>query len=159
MKATALMVFSDSKLVVNQVSGEYEAKDERMAKYQALVRAEIKKFAAIRLEQIDHEENSAADELAGLASAQTAFPNPLMIEFLPRPSIEEPESAEVFCTDLGPSWMDPIVAFLRDRVLPEEKKTANKVRAKSERFWLSPSGALYKKSSFFLVELYLLGRR
>ncbi|XP_028077759.1 uncharacterized protein LOC114279668 [Camellia sinensis] len=31
MKATALMVFSDSKLVVNQVSGEYEVKDERMA--------------------------------------------------------------------------------------------------------------------------------
>ncbi|XP_028127434.1 uncharacterized protein LOC114323937 [Camellia sinensis] len=103
MKATALMVFSDSKLVVNQVSGEYEAKDERMAKYQALVRAKIKKFAAIRMEQIDREENSAADELAGLASAQTAFPNPLMIEFLTRPSIEEPESAEVLCTDLGPS--------------------------------------------------------
>ncbi|XP_028058581.1 uncharacterized protein LOC114262423 [Camellia sinensis] len=145
MKATAVMVFSDSKLVVNQVSGEYEAKDERMAKYQALVRAESKKFAAIRMEQIDREENNAADELAGLASAQTAFPNPLMIEFLPWPSIEEPELAEVLYTDLGPSWMDPIVAFLRDRVLPEEKKTANKVRAKSERFWLSPSGALYKK--------------
>ncbi|XP_028108999.1 uncharacterized protein LOC114307792 [Camellia sinensis] len=94
MKATTLMVFSDSKLVVNQVSGEYEAKDERMAKYQALVCVEIKKFAAIRMKQIDREENNAADELAGLASVQTAFPNPLMIEFLPRPSIEEPESAE-----------------------------------------------------------------
>ncbi|XP_028121916.1 uncharacterized protein LOC114319111 [Camellia sinensis] len=128
MKATALMVFSDSKLVVNQVLGEYEAKDERMAKYQALVCAKIKKFAAIRLEQIDREENSTADELAGLASAQTAFPNPLMIEFLPRPSIEKPESAEALCTDLGPSWMDPIIAFLKNRILPEEKKAAHKIR-------------------------------
>ncbi|XP_028069560.1 uncharacterized protein LOC114272082 [Camellia sinensis] len=51
IKVSALMVFSDSKLVVNQVSGEYEAKDERMAKYQTLVRAEIKKFATIRVEQ------------------------------------------------------------------------------------------------------------
>ncbi|XP_028053007.1 uncharacterized protein LOC114257443 [Camellia sinensis] len=146
MKASALMVFSNSKLVVNQVSGEYEAKDKRMAKYQALVRAKIKKFAAIRMEQIDREENRAADELAGLASAQTAFPNPLMIEFLPRPSIEEPKMTEVLCADLGPSWMDPIIVFLKDRVLPEEKKAANKIQAKSERFWLSPSGALYKKS-------------
>ncbi|XP_028094673.1 uncharacterized protein LOC114294718 [Camellia sinensis] len=146
MKATALMVFSDSKLVVNQVSGEYEARDERMAKYQALVREEIKKFPAIRVEQINREENNSADELAGLASTQTAFPNPLMIEFLPRPSIEDPEATEVLCTNLGPSWMDPIIAFLKDRVLPEERKAAHKIRAKSERFWLSPSGALYKKS-------------
>ncbi|XP_028073207.1 uncharacterized protein LOC114275383 [Camellia sinensis] len=146
MKASALLVFSDSKLVVNQVSVEYEARDERMAKYQALVRAEIKKFTAIRVEQINREENNAADELAGLASTQTAFLNPFMIKFLPRPCIEEPEVFEVLCTDLGPFWMDPIIAFLKDRVLPEEKKAANKIRAKSERFWLSPSGAIYKKS-------------
>lgn len=33
MKATELMVYSDSQLVVNQISGDYEAKDERMSKY------------------------------------------------------------------------------------------------------------------------------
>ncbi|XP_028061817.1 uncharacterized protein LOC114265248 [Camellia sinensis] len=130
---------------------EYEAllaglRSALRMKATALMVFKIKKFAAIRMEQIDREENSAADELAGLVSAQTAFPNPLMIEFLPRPSIEEPESAEVLCTDLGPSWMDPIIAFLKNRILPEEKKAAHKIRAKSERFWLSPSGALYKKS-------------
>ncbi|GMP46975.1 hypothetical protein CsSME_00014929 [Camellia sinensis var. sinensis] len=146
MKASTLMLFSDSKLVVNQVSGEYEARDRRMTKYQALVCAKIKKFTAIRVEQINREENNTADKLAVLASMQTTFPNPLMIEFLPRPSIEEPEVSEVLCADLGPSWMDLIIAFLKDRILPEEKKAANKIRAKSERFWLFPSGALYKMS-------------
>ncbi|XP_028125309.1 uncharacterized protein LOC114322227 [Camellia sinensis] len=146
MKASELMAFSDSKLVVNQVFGEYEARDERMAQYQVLVRAEIKKFVAIRMEQISCEDNNAADELAGLASMQTTFLNPLMIEFLPRPSIKEPEVPEVLCTDLGPSWMDHIIAFLKDGILPIEKKEANKIRAKSERFWLSSSGALYNKS-------------
>ncbi|KAI7982682.1 hypothetical protein LOK49_LG15G00477 [Camellia lanceoleosa] len=34
MKATELMVYSDSQLVVNQILGDYEAKDDRMAKYQ-----------------------------------------------------------------------------------------------------------------------------
>ncbi|KAI7995930.1 hypothetical protein LOK49_LG11G00131, partial [Camellia lanceoleosa] len=49
MHASELMVYSDSQLVVNQVSGVYEAKDDRMAKYQALVRDHIKQFQAIRL--------------------------------------------------------------------------------------------------------------
>ncbi|XP_028057643.1 uncharacterized protein LOC114261567 [Camellia sinensis] len=79
MEATKLMVFSDSKFIVNQVSGEYEAKGERMAIY------------------------SQADELAGFASMQNTFSNPLMIEFLAQPSIEEPETPKVLCTDLGSS--------------------------------------------------------
>ncbi|XP_028064931.1 uncharacterized protein LOC114268034 [Camellia sinensis] len=146
MKASTLMVFSDSKLVVNRVSGEYEARDERMAKYQALVHAKIKKFTAIRVEKISREENNTTDELAGLASTQTAFPNPLMIELLPQPSIEEPEVSEVLCANLRPSWMDPVITFLKDKILLKEKKAANKMQAKSERFWLFPSRALYKKS-------------
>ena len=28
---------------------------------------------------------------------------------------------------VGPSWMDPIVLFLKDDILPEEKGEANKV--------------------------------
>ena len=38
MQASELMVYSDSQLVVNQVAGIYEAKDNRRAKYHALVR-------------------------------------------------------------------------------------------------------------------------
>lgn len=147
MKASELMVYSDSQLVVNQVVGIYEAKDDRMAKYQALVREHIKQFQAIRVQQIGREENSRADELAGLASmVDSTSPNPLLIEFLPRPSIEEAGQTDVLCAVLGPSWMDPIILFLRDWTLPADKKEAHKVRVKSEQFWLSPSGALYKKS-------------
>ena len=50
MQATELMVYSDSQLVVNQISGDYEAKDERMTKYQELVRKEIMKFEVVRIE-------------------------------------------------------------------------------------------------------------
>lgn len=58
MKAAELMVYSDSQLVVNQVSGIYETNDDRMAKYQALVKEHIKQFQAIRVQQIGREENS-----------------------------------------------------------------------------------------------------
>ena len=96
MQASELMVYSDSQLVVNQVSGVYEAKDDRMMKYQALVRNHIKRFQAISVQQIGREETGRADELAGLASmVDSTSPNPLLIEFLSRPSIEEIGQTEV----------------------------------------------------------------
>ena len=130
MKATELMVYSDSQLVVNQISGDYEAKDDRMAKYQELVRKEINKFEVVRIEQIGRAENSRADELADFASmADTFVPHPLLIDYLPRPSIEEPEVEEVCCAELDLSWMDSIIAFFKDCVIPKEKIKANKIRA------------------------------
>ena len=50
------------------------------------------------------------------------------------------------CVDLGPSWMDPIVAYLKDDQLPEDKREAHKIRLKATRFWLFPDGRLYKRS-------------
>ncbi|GMQ10117.1 hypothetical protein CsSME_00053247 [Camellia sinensis var. sinensis] len=104
MKATKLMVYNDSQLVVNQISGDYEAKDDKMAKYQELVRNEIIKFKVVRIEQTGQEENSKADELASFASmVDTSIPHPFLVDFLPRPSIEELKAVEVFYAELGPS--------------------------------------------------------
>ena len=47
---------------------------------------------------------------------------------------------------MGPSWMDSIVFFLKEDVLPEEKSKAEKVRRKAPRFWLSKDQKLYKRS-------------
>ena len=35
------------------------------------------------------------------------------------------------------SWMDPLVLFLKEGTLPDEKGEANKVRRNAPRFWLS----------------------
>ena len=42
--------------------------------------------------------------------------------------------------------MDPIVLFLKEDVLPENKSEAEKVRRKALRFWLSEDQKLYKRS-------------
>ena len=47
---------------------------------------------------------------------------------------------------MNPSWMDPIVSFLKDDVLTEEKLEAEKTRRKAPRFWLSEDHKLYKRS-------------
>ena len=53
----------------------------------------------------------------------------------------------------GPSWMDSIVLFLKEDVLPKDKSEADKVRRKAPRFWLSKDQKLYKRS---FSGLYLL---
>ena len=47
---------------------------------------------------------------------------------------------------MGSSWMDPIVSFLKDDTLPEEKSEAEKIRRKAHRFWLFEDHKLYKSS-------------
>ena len=42
--------------------------------------------------------------------------------------------------------MDPIVLFLRDDILPEDKLEADKIRRKASCFWLSEDQKLYKRS-------------
>ena len=54
---------------------------------------------------------------------------------------------------VGPSWMDPIVKFLKDDILPEEKSEVEKIRRNAFRFWLSEDHKLYK---CFYFGLYLL---
>ena len=49
--------------------------------------------------------------------------------------------------------MDPIVAFLKDDILPEAKLKAKKIRRNVTRFWLSEDHKLYRRS---YSEPYLL---
>ena len=46
----------------------------------------------------------------------------------------------------GPSWMDPLILFLKEDVLPKKKSGANKIRRKISQFWLSEDLKLYKRS-------------
>ena len=58
------------------------------------------------------------------------------------------EKVQIHQLRVGPSWMDPIVLFLNDNILLEEKGEANKVQRKFPRFWLSDNQKLYKRSFF-----------
>ena len=58
----------------------------------------------------------------------------------------EREKAQIYQIRVRPSWMDPIVLFLKDDILPEEKGKADKVQRKALRFWLSEDQKLYKRS-------------
>ena len=44
--------------------------------------------------------------------------------------------------------MDPMVLFLKEDILSEEKLEADKIWRKAPRFWLSEDQKLYKRSFF-----------
>lgn len=47
---------------------------------------------------------------------------------------------------LGPSWMDEIVAYLKNDTMPPDKKEAHRLWCKAALYWLSPEGKLYRCS-------------
>ena len=80
-------MFSDSRLVVGQVKGELEARDERMQGYLAQIKHLQLKFELFNLQHIPRIGNTHADSLATLvtSSAQN-LPRVILIEDLCKPS-------------------------------------------------------------------------
>jgi hypothetical protein len=49
LSASHLQVFCDSQLMANQISGEYQARDERMATYLTIARSLLSKFDSVQV--------------------------------------------------------------------------------------------------------------
>ena len=138
-------VFSNSRLVVDQVKGELEARDLRMQEYLNQVRHLQSGFESFSLQQIPRSRNTHTDSLATLAtSLAQSLPRVILVEDLCKPTEMKGEKVHIYQIRVEPSWMDPIVLFLKDDILPEEKGEADKVRRKAHRFWLFEDQRLYK---------------
>ena len=134
-------MFSDSRLVVGQVNGELEARDMRMQEYPS--------FDLFSLSHISRSGNTHADSLATLATFSAGgLPRIILIEHLGRVNEVAKDTVRVHEVKVGLSWMDPIVKFLKDDILLEEKSEAEKIRRNTTRFWLSKDHKLYKRSYF-----------
>ena len=55
---------------------------------------------------------------------------------------------QVHQVKVGPSWMDLIVMFLKEDVLPKSKFEADMVQRKAPWFWLFEDQKLYKRSFY-----------
>ncbi|KAL0338055.1 UNVERIFIED_CONTAM: hypothetical protein Scaly_2080600 [Sesamum calycinum] len=96
--AKRIVIYSDSQLVVNQVQGSYEARDEKMAKYFSKAKNMLGKFEEASVAQVSRANNATADQLAKLASSMAAIRSRKIIFISSeRAAIEEPE--EVICID------------------------------------------------------------
>ena len=83
MGGKSVKVFSDSRLVVGQVKGEFEAKDERMQGYLSQVKCLWSKFDSFDLLHIPRNGNAHADSLAMLATSSAHdLPRVILVEDL-----------------------------------------------------------------------------
>ena len=69
MGGKSIKLFSDSRLVVGQVKGEFKAKDERMQGYLSQVKCLESKFDSFDLLHIFRNGNTHADSLAMLTTS------------------------------------------------------------------------------------------
>ena len=135
MGGKSVTMISDSRLVVSQVKGELEARDDRIREYLTRVKYLQKNFESFDLQHIPRSGNTHADSLATLAtSLDQSLPRMILVEDLGKPTGERGKMIYVPHVRVGPNWMDPIIQFLSKDVLPEDKSDVEKIRRKAPRF-------------------------
>ncbi|XP_075669744.1 uncharacterized protein LOC142639458 [Castanea sativa] len=140
-------LYFDSRLVVGQVNGEFEAWDERMQGYLGKVPHARAQFKSFVLKQIPRGQNSHADSLATLAtSLGSRLPWVVIFEGMDSSSLTKVSLVEMHSLHVRTSWMDPIITFPKQGLLPEDKCEAEKVSRSAPRYWLSEEQKLYTRS-------------
>ena len=111
-------IYSDSRLVVSQVKGELEARDVRIQDYLNQVRHLQSMFEFFSLQQISRSKNTHADSLSTLAtSLAQSLPRVILVEDLCKSIEMRDERVLIHQIKVRPSWMDPIMLFLKDDIL------------------------------------------
>ena len=121
-------MFSDSRLVVGQVKGELKARDTRMQEYLIQVKLLQLDFDLFSVSHFSRSGNTHADSLATLATSSAgSLPRFILVEHLNKANEIAKGMVCIHEVRVGPNWMDPIVKFLKNNVLPEEKSKAEKI--------------------------------
>ncbi|XP_023877204.1 uncharacterized protein LOC111989644 [Quercus suber] len=151
--AQEVEVYSDSRLVVNQVHGSFETRDPWMKAYLGRVKQAMSSFSTIKVFQVAQTQNRHANSLPMLASSVAEeIPWLIKVELVSEPSVKVLNGLKSMGIEaaavktLGPSWMDPIIDFLAEDRLPSDEKEGSKLRRMAPRYWLSEDRTLYRRS-------------
>lgn len=111
LNAFKVKIHSDSQLIVGQIQKEYEAKDERMAKYLQKVQELLNQLEEWVIEKIPRLENMQVDALAGIAASfpvKESMMLPIYVQVAPA-------ITEVHVCNIGPKehyWTNEINKYL-----------------------------------------------
>ncbi|XP_035838809.1 uncharacterized protein LOC118486452 [Helianthus annuus] len=144
MGAQNLQAHVDSLLIASQINGLYDAKGKVMALNFEQAKELLQQFKLYKVVHINRSENKPADALSKPAS--TAFQHltkDVRIEVLKNPSVL---LRQVNVIEIGtPSWMTPIIQYLQEGILSENKAEARKIQNKA-LFYEMNGGILYRRS-------------
>nr|KYP58025.1 Transposon Ty3-I Gag-Pol polyprotein [Cajanus cajan] len=122
--ARRLSCNSDSKLMVEQRSGTYQAKDTLQQRYFHMASQQISAFDEFTIHHVPREQNTRADLLSKLASTKCPGQHRTIIqETLHSPSLDDKVGMD-----------DRHLNYLKEGTLPEDKDEARKMRGRSAKF-------------------------
>ncbi|KAL0406125.1 UNVERIFIED_CONTAM: hypothetical protein Slati_3926400 [Sesamum latifolium] len=140
--AIHFLAYSASQLIVKQVEGTYEAKEESMIQYLQQIKELKTSFDHFQITQIPREENIKADCLSKLTTAlEDCRTRHITIQYLPKARallVVQPITTRV-------DWRTPIIRWIEGGHLPDNRWKTARLKAQATHF-LIQAGTLYKRS-------------
>jgi hypothetical protein len=161
--ATRLKIFGDSNLVVQQVMNRCDTINDNMLAYKNLYHYLEGIFDGCEVSHVSRNNNEEADNLANIGSQCLPMPSGVFWEEIverPIKSVKSstsaagsgagmkraestPEPKEVMMIE--ETWMQPYLAYMINKQLPEDAVEAKRITRRSKAFVVL-QGKLYKKS-------------
>ncbi|XP_022854655.1 uncharacterized protein LOC111375964 [Olea europaea var. sylvestris] len=139
-----IKIYSDSQLVVEQIEGTFDRKDEKMSFYCLKVHDLQRKFKSCEIVKISRVENCRADALSRLVfMGINGLDGTVHVRIVTESSINQ--TVGIMDIDNEPSWMDPIVDFIKHGSLPTNLRAARSIRSKAPRYCMI-EGVLFHRS-------------
>ncbi|VFQ94437.1 unnamed protein product [Cuscuta campestris] len=127
-----VQVYTDSRLVVGQITGEFEAKEERMKKYRDLALEMLGRFE-FKLEHIPRAQNAEADVLSKLSAESPEYISRIAtVEELVTPSLNNNEV--IWVSADPPEWLDRLAKYIEDGETPEDPQEARLLRMRAPTY-------------------------
>ncbi|XP_019176073.1 PREDICTED: uncharacterized protein LOC109171496 [Ipomoea nil] len=144
LRAEKVQIRCDSKLVVSQVSGEYEANEGSMQKYRDAVLRTLREFEGYEIHQVPREQNADADMLSKLSTGVSSHIRKIArLEDLETSSIDVSWVFPVQTRE--PCWIDHIKRYKADGTLPQDEADAKVTKLRAPNYVFS-GDKLYKRS-------------
>ncbi|XP_019184828.1 PREDICTED: uncharacterized protein LOC109179800 [Ipomoea nil] len=144
LRAEKVRIRCDSKLVVSQVSGEYEANEGSMQKYRDAVLRTLREFEGYEIHQVPREQNADADMLSKLSTGVPSHIRKIArLEDLETSSIDVSWVFPVQTRE--PCWIDHIKRYKADGTLPQDEADAKVTKLRAPSYVVS-GDKLYKRS-------------
>ncbi|XP_070046551.1 uncharacterized protein [Nicotiana tomentosiformis] len=136
----------DSQLVVNQVYGIFDTKEERMQQYVVKVQALLALFREWSISHIPREDNAEADALANLGSLmeKKGSESETVVQLMSS-VLDMDGYYEVNLPSLIWDWRNEIIKYPEHGKLPDDPKVSRALRTKVACYSFS-KGQLYRKS-------------
>uniref|UniRef100_A0A1U7X636 Uncharacterized protein LOC104231109 n=1 Tax=Nicotiana sylvestris TaxID=4096 RepID=A0A1U7X636_NICSY len=131
LRAETVEEICDSFLVVSQVNGSYEVREDMMKRYLDKIQIALRHFKEWTLDHVPHEKNSESDALEKLGSSvEEEDLLPRTIVHLFKYAVVEGH-VEINSTSLTWDWKNKYIDYLKDGKLPTDPKESRPLRTKA----------------------------